>query len=775
MLRCILKVPMWLGAACLLVILWVTHAPAQSVANSYQDAQLEEVIVTATRRSESDEKIPLSIIAYNEAALDKAGIKNITDLATLTPGIQFDNQTGLGAGSVTNIAIRGVEPTAGASTTGIYIDDTAIQGRLTNASAFGNPYPNTFDLERVEVLKGPQGTLFGAGSEGGAVRFIQTQPGFDNYSGKAVVEVSTTKSGDPSYEAGVAGGGPIVPDTLAFRASAWYRNDGGYIERVDPFTLATVQSNSNYSESSSARFALAYRPVDEVTITPSIYWQRVFVNDTSAFYEYLSSKDDLKNGRLLRQPANDSFYLGSIKLDAHLGFANLVAISSYFDRHGKTLNDLTSLMGVIGASVSLPLGNAGYGDPRGPAFPTSYADAAPQYGYITQRIASQEIRLTSSDPNARLTWVAGLYYSHAHQEDPNYLYDYLIPNPPATSQPVLFQNPIETDKQTAIFGQADYAIWRGLKFTAGVRVARSTVNAEEAATGFIAGNPQCCYFQNATETPVTPRFALSYQADEKSLYYVSGSKGYRLGGGNLPTGMTCKEIGPLSYQSDSLWSYEIGAKNRLFDDHLQLDISAFHVNWSNIQQNILLADCGAQYVTNAGKAVSNGFDLSTQVLLTSQLRGLFSLAYQNAHFTQTITSVGGSTIIVQSGDAVGALPQVPSPWNATLTLEYDFRLADRAMFVRGEDVFRSRNNGPFPTQIPGGFSYEPDLRPNPNTNALNLRFGADFGSYNASLFVNNVLNSQPWLGRWVDATGSSLFTDGTLRPLTVGLNLTARF
>jgi iron complex outermembrane receptor protein len=568
--------------------------------------ELEEVLVTATRRSESNDKVPISIVALSGAALDKSGVKGISDLAALIPGIEFDNQTGLGAGSVTNIAIRGVEPTAGASTTGIYIDDAAIQGRLTNASAFGNPYPLIFDLDRVEVLRGPQGTLFGAGAEGGALRFIQQEPSFTNYSAKAVAELGTTKDGNQSYEAGVAGGGPLA-DNLALRASAWHRTDGGYVDHVDPFTLATTEVNSNVTRSNAARLALAYRPIELLTVSPSIYWQGVDVNDTGAFYEYLSSKDHLKNGRLLQQPADDSFYLASLKIDANLSFADLISVTSYFHRYGHTVNDVTNFLGLIGGAGFFPLGNLGYGDPRGAAYPTSYADAAPQYSLIRQQITSEEIRLTSSDPNARLTWVAGLYFSHAHQEDPNTIIDYYIPNPPATSQPVFYQDPIEIDKQVAVFGQLDYTILPGLKASAGVRIARASVHAEEISSGIFAGLGPCCSTQESTEHPITPRVSLSYQADDRNLYYVSAAKGYRLGGGNVPPSSVCKESAPLSYASDSVWSYEVGAKNRLLDDRVQLETSVSHIDWSNLQQNILLADCGASYVTNAGKAVSNGF------------------------------------------------------------------------------------------------------------------------------------------------------------------------
>lgn len=733
--------------------------------------QLQEVTVTATRRKENLQRVPISVVAMTQADLVRNNVKSIADLAPMTPGVEFDQQTGLGAGSVTDIAIRGIEPTAGDSTTGIYIDDTPIQARLDNASAFGNPYPLVFDLERVEVLRGPQGTLFGAGAEGGAIRFIQSEPNFTETSGHAEAAGEYTKYGAPSYEAGAAAGGPIVTDTLAFRASAWYRRDGGYVDRVDPLTQSVVDPNANHSESSAGRLAVGIRPISSVTITPAIYWQRVVTHDTSAYFEYLSTPGDLRNGRLLQQPANDSFYLGSLKVAASLGFADLVSVSSYFDRHGETVNDDTSLMGLLGAAVSLPLGSLGYGDPRGPAFPTSYADAAPQPSQIFQRDSYEEIRLASPDPNARLTWVAGFFYGRTYQADPNQLNDYFIPNPPATSQPVLGQNVITVERQTALFGQVDWALLPRLKASVGARAEHGSVTSTEVATGFIAGNPQCCYTQRETEHPVTPRYALSYQYNDRNLFYVSAAKGFRLGGGNVPTGTTCAETGPLSYKSDSLWSFEAGAKHRSLNDRFQMDASVFHIIWNNIQQNILLADCGNQYVTNAGKAVSNGFDMSSQALLTSRLSARLALSYQKAYFTETVDAVGGNSVIVQSGDALGALPQVPSPWNVTLGLDYRFSVAGFPSYIDITDIFHSKNPGPFATQIPGGVSYEPDLVADPGTNMLNLRLGLSVDSLDWAIYVNNALNSQPRLGRWVDVPGSTLFTARTFRPLTVGASV----
>src|SRR6201998_4348920 len=211
-------------------------------------AGLQEIVVTASRREESLSKVPISVTALTQETMDQKGIKDFLDVARFTPGVSIDN-------SATNaISIRGISSSGGAGTTGIYIDDTPIQMRSVGFNP-DDTLPKTFDLERVEILRGPQGTLFGAGSEGGAVRYILTQPSVSTSSVYARSEVSFTQGGDPSYEAGIAGGVPLIEGTLGVRASIWYRRDGGWIDRIDPFTLATVASRDNWDATHLPRLA----------------------------------------------------------------------------------------------------------------------------------------------------------------------------------------------------------------------------------------------------------------------------------------------------------------------------------------------------------------------------------------------------------------------------------------------------------------------------------------------------------------------------------------
>src|SRR5271156_5755615 len=265
---------------------------------------LEEIVVTATRREERLEDVPVSVLAFSQEKMDAQGLKNVDDLARLSPGLNFQRNGMSSSGNYndegSDINIRGVDSTAGTSTTGIYIDDTPIQTRHLGFGAI-NAFPALFDLDRVEVLRGPQGTLFGAGAEGGVVRFIAPEPNLDKSSAYARADMAATDGGSPSYEGGAAFGAPIIDGVLAFRASVSFRRDGGWVDRVgynlSPNNLVplptpiyngnTTLANANWQETTTARLAVKWKVNDSLEITPSIYYQRLQINDTAVYWQAL--------------------------------------------------------------------------------------------------------------------------------------------------------------------------------------------------------------------------------------------------------------------------------------------------------------------------------------------------------------------------------------------------------------------------------------------------------------------------------------------------------
>jgi len=739
---------------------------------------LQEIVVTATRRSEEESKVPISIVALDQAALSTSGIKSISDVANYVPGIQFDTSAGFGPNTNTNIAIRGVNSNIGTSTTGIYLDDVPIQTRILPLSNWGNPYPLLFDVERLEVERGPQGTLFGAGAEGGAIRFISPDPGYRTYTGTAHAELAFTQGGDPSYEGGVAVGGPIAVDTVGFRFSAWGRKDGGYVDRVDPFTNEIVEKNSNSTRSYVVRGALGIRPNGAITITPSVFAQGIRYNDSDAYFEYLSNPADnvYKNGRLLQQPATDNFYLPSLKIEGFLSIATITSVTAYFHRWGDLTLDATSFNGAIfGPYVS-------YGNPLGPEYPARYSDAGPSYFKTKVDLFTQEIRASSIDENARLRWTVGAFYSQSSQTDTETVISAfyavnLFGMPP--DEPLLFSQVTSKDTQIAGFAQIDYRITAPVTLTVGGRLSHNVAKFTQAQSGPLASQEFPYASGEQSETPFIPKVGLAYQATRSNLLYLSAAKGYRVGGANQPIPLAPTPGGcPLSEQpppfdSDSVWSYELGSKNRLFDGRARLDGSVFYVDWRKIQQQIFLNSCAAGFIANTGSAVSKGFDLATEIALTEQVKVGLSVSYIDAYMTKTVTFDGAP--IVQAGDAVGSPPWVGSPWNIGGYAEYGFSLLSDRAYVRVEDFYRSENPGPFNTQVPSSPLYAPEIPANPAHNQLSARFGLTHSAMNFELFANNLTNARPPLYRYQDTVTSTLFTDTTLRPRTIGLTATYRF
>jgi outer membrane receptor protein involved in Fe transport len=721
---------------------------------------LEEVLVTAEKREESLSVVPISANVLTSADMDAAGIKGISGIAAVTPGVEYDYDTQFGPGILTRLGIRGINSDTGAATTGVYIDDVPIQSRQ---SGFANAYPVTFDLTRVEVLRGPQGTLFGAGAEGGAVRFITTEPSMTEFTGQYRAEVSQTEYGGPSYETGAATGGPIVDGRVGLRISAWYRDDGGYVNRVNPFTSATLDSEANRSSTRALRAALLFAPTDSLHINPSLSYQSVGRHDSPIFYPYLSnpSAGVFNNGKLLRQPSTDAFTLASLKLEQQFRFAKLTAVASYFDRPAQAMFDATNEAGILFFG--------GYGNPLGPGFPASYADAVPDMLSLHQSQQSQEVRLTSADPEAPIQWVAGQFYSLARQVHTEDIYEIAAPGNPG-----YYNADHTTDTIVAAFAHVNARLSPRWTLSAGVRVDRTQSEETDYAGGFAYPDLPPSTHGITYETPLTPQFGVSYKPNENNFFYATIAKGFRIGGVNAQTPAGCQTAAPSSYASDTVWSHEIGAKDLLFDGRLQVAGSVFEIDWNRVQTTFTL-DCGFNYVANAGAAKSSGFDVVVSLFPLHALSFDVTLGYDNVHFTQTILNPAGE-VLADRDAVVGGVPSVPSPWIGAANLRYEWPITNEIKgCVRFDEVVHSHNPGPFTELDPRAIGYDPRFVADPATSILNLKLCLIWSKLDLRLFVNNALDAHPLLQPSADAPGSLPVYAYTLTPRTWGLAGAWRF
>jgi iron complex outermembrane receptor protein len=690
----------------------VASAPHSFRQRAAPAVALEEVIVTATRREERADKVPISMVVWTQEAMEASGIRGMDEIGALTPGVDFGFDEVVGAAGYTSLVIRGVQALHGI-TTGVFIDDARVPA--ARGDTFLRSFPWAFDLDRVEVLRGPQGTLLGQGTLGGGVRFIMNQPSLTTFSGLARGEFSTTARGAASYETGAAAGGPLVTDALGYRVSGWYRTDGGYVDRIDPLTGATVEANSNKQWGKSGRAALTWAPTGGVDITPSFDYESFSIRDTPVFYWALSDPKGgiLRNGSLVQQPYQGSFYLASVKLHAALRVADLSAVTSYFHRTDAVTVD--------------------------------WSDAAFLRGDLRQRTFSQELRLSSADPSAALTWIVGSFYSAARNHEASSVVTAFgdVENPNATRI---------DESQLEGFGHIGFRMTQRLTASAGVRIGRDRYDA-------LTETPQVLRDQ-ATETWVTPRYGLSYQHDEHNLFYLAIAKGYR-GGGVYPA-IACG--GPDVFPSDSVWSYELGAKNDLGGGRVHIEPSMFQIRWNNREPGPFAASC--RYIGQPGDVVSNGFELLAHVVVSERIKTTLALAYIDAHHTRTIKA--GSEVIVLEGDALEA----SAPWNATAVIDYRFGLMRGITAnLRAEDIFRSSSARPSWTVNPASPLYVPG-RLDPSTNVLNLRGIVHWPDFDLALFVNNALDLRPTLGEIGNPPSG---VARTLRPRTIGLSGTRRF
>ena len=757
-------------AAPALLVGLVVSGIACAAAPAADSVTLQEIVVTATRREESVQRVPISITAVGADELTAGGIKSIEEIGLLAPGVQYAIPNGYSS-AITTIAMRGLNSNTGPSTVGIYLDDMPISSRASVYTNQGSAYPFVFDLNRVEVARGPQGTLFGAGSEAGTLRFISNAPSLTDYSGVAHGEVASTEGGRLSYETGLAIGGPIVKDEVGFRFSAWNRQDGGYVDRVDPVTGNIVTPKANSVGKTVVRGALAFRLNENVLISSSVYYQNVRQDDAQRFYAAFSNADQgtFHNGVLLPEAWRDHWVLPSVKLEAHLPFAEFTATASYLDR------DVTQLLDQS-AFVCPSLGPTGCGNPLGIGYPNSLKNIAYTPTGLSVKAWTAEARLASNKQDAHISWVAGLFYDHRVQHDFQTSYDQdLVPAAPNLLA-ALFQDQHETftDEQFAVFAQADWHITDALTATLGERVSNVKVTVEEFTAIPPAGAPADT-ITSSKETSSSPRVALSYQLNSNNLFYASFSKGFRVGGANAPVPLYCPQVVPPTYASDYVQAYEVGAKNTFFDRRVQIDTSVFHLLWKNIQQFISL-QCGPfGYGTNAGSAVSNGLDLSLHAIVTDRVRVNLNVSYVDAYYDTSGYDKSGN-ILVGKDDKVGILPQVNAPWTVNASVDYDFPLGDGdKLHARAEGNYSSRSPGPFITQLVNSSNTYPLALPDPPTYLYNARVGYKRKKMDVTLFINNVFNNTPRLSKYQGISNSDLITYTTFRPRTVGLSASYDF
>ncbi|HWY73821.1 MAG TPA: TonB-dependent receptor [Burkholderiaceae bacterium] len=773
------------------LILPATAQQAQPDANApaRKGDQIEQVIVTSQKRSEDVEKIPLSVSVLSAETLKEDHITDFTDLTRNIPNMSFSTQAGAGLGT---LEIRGVSSQAGSAAVGVYLDDVSLTTR--NLYSQGTAEPRFFDLERVEALRGPQGTLYGAGSLGGTVRFISRQPNLKSFGANADLEFSQTQHGSGNWMAQAVVNVPIAPDTLALRVGVQEGSDSGYIDLVDPRTLQVTQSGINSTHWTVGKLAAKLRLLEGWTVTPALFSQVFKSDDIDASYLTVGTYQQFNPGvplppfqtsKIVREPGEDRLTIPSVTLNGDVGFGDLTGVFSLYKRQFDRTQDGTSVNSSFLPSLLQP------------GTPASLAQIGflPSAVYLNNNIdqRSFELRVASKpyEPGQfPLTWLGGAYYSRERTDvvdnepifginaafnaagvsiaDPNVLSGAFPNDFPKDNS--YFSARHYDDRQTSLFGELTYHLTPSLGVAAGARSLWAAQGFRREGDFFYAGGPSSVAISNTTQA-TTPSFSIDWDVDPTTLLYAKIAKGFRLGAANRPIpntaavqqDLTTLHLSgfPPTFQPDSLWNYEVGSKMRLLDNRLTLNTAAFYIDWSNIQQDVILPVSGYDFETNVGNATSYGLEVEARAKVLHGLTLEAAASWTHATFSDDQPALGltNGALNVRSGDPIQGVPS----YFARVGGEYTLPLSERADgFVRLNTQWTGPSHGSFVRSSADYFR--------PSYLTLDASAGVSWEKWDVSLFVKNLTNDSTILQQPSIQSVPEVYQ---LRPRTIGIHLTA--
>ncbi len=776
---------------------------------------MEEILVTSQKRSENVRKVPVSVTVLSGAAIKAQHITNFADLTRAVPNLSFSSQAGEG---LSTLEIRGISSQAGTATVAVYLDDVSLTTR--NIYTQGTTEPRFLDVARVEVLRGPQGTLYGASALGGTLKYISNPPLLDVTTGSIFSELSGTDHGGVNWDEQGIANIPLVPGKLALRIAGETGADSGYIDNINPTTGQIIKSGINSNNFDDARATLLWTPTDWLTVTPAVFWQKDITHDVDS--QYLALPQQFETPKPVAEPGHDSVFVPSLSIKADLGWADLVSVTSNYERHFRRTLDSTVYNNInlytCDFFAKSPAPCAANNDT--PAFDNAINDV-PSYTFYdnTVRQWSQEFRLVSKpyDPAASglpITWLVGLYYSDEHstftdtetipglngifQKFGYSPYDPTIISgtfPGAFTNDYVFHGNRSYDtSQYAVFGETTYYVTPHLRLTFGARYLYARDGERDFQNGFFS------YGDVGTQTEVshfyafTPKFAVGWDLNPDNTIYANISKGYRLGSENRPIQFIASDAGafgtpsydlaqlnfrhdiPLNLGSDKLWNYELGDKARLFGGRLTANADIFYIQWDNIQTEIPLVTSGLDFETNAGNAQAYGTEIELHGRLTDDTTLGISGSYVRATLDQGVVIGGTQLLGTHKGELVPGVPK----FNLDINGRQDFRITDEVRGFASLDVpWVGSSDG----VVTAG---NPDYN-RPAYITLDAALGLDVGKWEVTLFGKNLTNNRQIVQR-PDIQGSTAGygftylgqglpnTQGfTVRPLTVGLNAALKF
>ena len=670
--------------------------------------------------------------------------------------------------NLARLTLRGVSSAQGTATVGVYLDDISLT--IPNLFFTGATLPQLFDLQDAEVLRGPQGTLYGASSLGGTIRFTSNAPKLNTFEGSVRADLADTNAAGLDHLVQAVVNVPLIEDTMALRIGVQSSDDAGYVNRIGE--AGAFYAGMNDDRTTSARATLLIKPTQDLTIKPALLWQQFSTGGTDAFDLSLPRYEQQK---LSGEPDTDRLFVPSLTLDADLHQANLISVTSYVSRTNDRIQDGQAYNSGYLASVL---------DPSfGSTFDAIAALPGPYSNRVSSEQWSEELRLSSKsmiETGRPYEGQIGFYY---FDQDIRTLDDEYVTGLATTLESVfpgqtpsaVLGAPLVNDelgyfhyddkqRETAIFGEASYEPLSGLKATFGFRKSYAHTSYDLTEGGWLALGIPAAYSKGDTEQPFTPKFALSYDVNEDATVYTTAAKGFRLGGAGAPLPSSCGislsgygiANATNSYSPDSLWSYEGGAKFRTFGNRLSVNADGFYINWSNIQQSLYLPSCGYAATVNAGDARSYGGEIEATLLVTRDLSLGFKGSIDNAKITKAAAGTGAS-----DGDWLLDVPK----YNLTVDVDDRYPITPALGGYFHTDVDRVGASY-------GSFDITDTDYYRPAYTTVNMNLGVQTGRYDLSLFARNLLDADTIIQR-----PALLFINQgiRIRPRTIGLSVRAKF
>jgi iron complex outermembrane receptor protein len=711
-------------------------APAEGGA---QTSRLDDVVVTATKRSENVRQIAGSVTALNNAALEQIGADELDEYIGFVPGVTFNRQS-------STVTIRGVSTTTGLDqgqgSTGYFINDVPLTDPYYSV---GVPNIDGFDVESIAVLRGPQGTLFGSASLGGAINYKAATPKLDvlEFHGEAALE--SVHEGATGGTAKAALNLPVIDGRLAVRGTYVYREDAGYIDN-----LGTGTPDENRGVTQGGRFQALWSPAEGTTVSYLYLDQTQRSEGTSSDRPTLYG--ELANSTVVPNRSKFATRIHSLRLDQDLGFGTLTATATHHEKALAAVTDITAAYGAFVPGVSPLLATQDYGS-KGETFEVRLVSKPGRFEYLVG-VMYDRTRERFTDRYLGEGAAASIETAWADTFGPGI-------GAAAAPEDVFFTSDLPfVGTESAVFGEASYKLTPELKLTLGGRLFKTESETTSRSSGFFllfSGDVLAQELDGSqSEDGFNPKVSLSWTPDDHLMTYATVSKGFRFGGPNVNAGLPGENI-PPTFSSDSLINYEVGVRSTLLDGRWLLDASLFYIDWSDIQLR-LGTPTGLAYETNAAGAENKGVEVSSVLFPFEGLSLRTAVTYLDASLTEGFEPGAGAPTVPSGTTLPGA-----AKWKVSNILSYDWTAAPLSPTLVLTHQYVSESYSDF---VATGGTPQGDYSKFGARLELAIRPTLDL-----TLYADNIFDERGTSGGFVDAES---FVRSIERPRTVGATLRFR-